>query len=223
MIQFDDKTFMKDMTNLVKYSIGYVDGIVQGREKFLDIVGKRVSVILGNFIDSNARVNPAALHHVYEWYQSGNEGGRLFEITSMAAGSVIEFGSSFTQSRTIKEGSKEPFFDKASIMENGTPVTIRAKASDVLMFDDNGETIFTKQDITVENPGGEDVAGEYERTFKSFFENYFSQSFIQQSGLGHYLSNPTSYSSNFASGVKSGSQVGIKAGYNWIVDAGVSI
>lgn len=223
MIIFDDKSFMKDMTNLVKYSVGYVDGIIQGREKFLNIVGKRVSVILGNFIDSNARVNPAALHHVYEWYNTGNEDQRLFEITSIASGSVIEFGSTFTQSRTIKDGSKEPFFDKASIMENGVPITIKAKSSDVLVFESNGETIFTKQDIHVDNPGGDQVAGEYERTFKSFFENYFSQSFIQQSGLGHYLSSPTSYSKNFASGVKSGSQVGIKTGYNWIIDAGVSI
>ena len=223
MIQFDDKSFLKDMNNIVQYSIGYLEGIQSGKQKFLELVGQRVSTILENFIDSNARVNPAALHHVYEWYQTGNEDARLFEITSKASGSIIEFGSTFTQSRTIKEGSKTPFFDKASMMENGTPVTIKAKNSDVLMFDDNGETVFTKQDIDVRNPGGDSVVGEYERTFNSFFENYFSQSFIQQSGLGHHLSNPISYSKNFFSGAKSGKQVGIKTGYNWIVDAGVSL
>jgi hypothetical protein len=223
MIRFDDRAFIKDMNNLVQYSLGYIDGIRMGRDKFLELVGKRVSVILGHFIDSNARMNPAALHHVYEWYQTGNADARLFEISSIASGSMIEFGSTFTQSKTIKEGSKVPFFDKATIMENGTPVTIRTKTSDVLVFDDNGQEVFTKQDIYVENPGGQEVIGEYEKTFRLFFESYFSQAFLQQTGLGAYLSTPTEYSKNFYNGIKSGYQTGLKTGYNWIIEAGVSL
>lgn len=221
--KFDDMQFMKDMNNLMEYSAGFLEGISLGKTKLFEILGNNVKEILGEFIDSNAKVDPASLHHVYEWYQTGSPAARLFDIEYTISNLGLSFKSTLSQSTSIKNGSNVPFYNKAKIMENGIPVTITPKNAKVLSFESNGETVFTKGPVTVSNPGGQSVDGSYERIFDLFFHNYFSQSFLSSSGLGQYLTKPVAYKNNLSSGKKGGRTVGIQTGYRWIANAGVAI
>lgn len=211
--------FMKDMDNVIGYTFGFLDGVKLGWPAFLRSFGDVSLASLKQYIDSNARVNPQLLHHVYEWYQTGSPDARLFEISYIVRGNGLSFNSSFRQSTSVKQGSKVPFYNKAEIMENGIPVTIIPKQK-VLAFDDNGEEVFTSKPVKVENPGG-NVQGEYERVFDSFFDRYFRQSFLETTGIASYLRNPIDFKINFRSAKRGGRAKGINVGRNWIRKAGI--
>lgn len=220
MIQskIDDKKFMRDMTNLLKYAEGFVEGVKLGKNQFLNAYAAKTAEVLSQFIDSNARLSPESLHHVYEWYETGQKGGRLFDINYTVTGIGISMNSSFRQSTSVKNGSRVPFYDKARIMEEGIPVTISPK-NRVLAFDDDGEAVFTSQPVRVENPGG-DVQGNFEQVFEMFFRTYFTQSFLSASGIGGYLKNPTAFKKNFRRGRTGGRSTGVSTGFKWIIGAG---
>jgi hypothetical protein len=218
--RFDNKLFKKQMNNLIDYSVGFLDGMQNGKRKFLVSLGSDVSELASQFIDSNARVNPEALHHVYEWYQTGSPNARLFDIEYVANKNGISFISSFKQSSTVKSGSTEPFREKAFIMENGISVTIKPKNGEVLRFEDNGDVVYTKKQVTVDNPGGI-TQNQFKNTFESFFKNYFTQAFLKSSGLREYFARPKSYKANLSAGIKGGRSVGLSAGYKWVAEAGV--
>jgi hypothetical protein len=215
-LTIDSTKFDKDMRNIIQYSLGFFEGVKQGTPAFLKGFGITVVEGLKQYIDANARVNPSLLHHVYEWNETGSPNARLFDIEVLATGNNVSFFSSFRQSSSIKNGSNVPFYDKARIMEEGIPVTIVPKKR-VLVFEDGGETIFTTNPVTVRNPGG-DVAGEFERVFRSFFTNYFTQSYIQSAGILAYLGAPTDFLSNLSA--KGGRSKGVAVGRNWITKAG---
>ena len=118
IVKFNDKKFMNDMVNIIEYSIGFLDGIQSGKKVFLDNLGREVIDLLKEYIDSNARVNPQALHHIYEWYSTGSPNARLFDIDYSVSGIGLSFKSSFRQSTSIQDGSNTPFYNKAYIMEN---------------------------------------------------------------------------------------------------------
>lgn len=219
-VRTDDSKFMRDMDNIIKYSTGFLDGVSLGKNKFLENVGRETIEMLKDYIDVAARMSPGALHHIYEWNQVGSPSARLFDINYTVSGVGLSFSSTFSQSRSVKAGSNTPFYNKASIMEKGIPVTISPKKSGVLVFNDNGETIFTKSPVTVKNPGGAEVEGSYERTLESFFNNYFSQSFLKASGIMDYLQNPQVYKQNLSRGKSLGRSHGINVGYKWIANAG---
>lgn len=217
---FNDASFLKEMNNLVEYSLGYIEGVKRGKHKFLDNLGESVVDKLKEYIDAHARMNPDMLHHVYEWEKTGSPQARLFDIKYTVSSIGLSFKSTFSQSKAIQEGSKEPFYDKARIMENGLPVRIETRSAKVLAFNDNGEEVFTPNPISVRNPGGDGVVGSFERTFDSFFNNYFSQAFLRSSGIDQYLKNPVLYKSNLRSGIKSGGRAkGLDVGYRWIANA----
>lgn len=215
-VNFNSAQFAKDMNNIVNYSIGFLDGAKAGKKELLQNIGGEVVRGLKEFIDANARVNPNALHHVYEWYQTGSPDSRLFDIEYVATNVGLSFNSSFRQSVSVKNGSKVPFYNKAEIMENGVPVTIRPKASSVLVFNDNGEQVFTKKPVTVVSPGGDATRGGYERVYNQFFEKYFRQSFLKASGILDHLENPKPFKDNFGSAKKGGRSAGFRVGYRWI-------
>lgn len=219
---FESKQFKKDMKNLINYSIGFLDGMQAGKQKFLVNLGMDTSEMASQFIDANARVSPQTLHHVYEWYQVGSPNARLFDIDYTVNRNGVSFISSFTQSATIQHGSNAPFREKASIMENGISVTIKPKNSDVLRFEDNGDIIYTKKQVVVNNPGGI-TRGQFQQTFELFFGNYFTQAFLKNSGLQDYFARPKSYKKNLAAGVKGGKTVGYQTGYRWVANAGAMI
>ena len=159
------------------------------------------------------------VHHVVYWNQTGSPEARLFDIRYAVNGVGLSFDSKFKQSRSIKDGSRVPFYDKARIMENGIPVTIVPK-NRVLAFNVDGEDVFTSSPVTVTNPGG-NVEGEYERVFDSFFNLYFKQSFLASTGILSYLENPIDFKKNFSKGKSGGRALGISIGKQWIAKAGI--
>ena len=218
---FNSNQFKKEMNNIVDYSIGFLEGVQRGKTVFLKTVGMETVELMKEFIDSNARVNPSMLHHIYEWNQTGSPSARLYDISYTTSNIGLSFRSSFSQSTSIKNGSRTPFYDKARIMEEGIPVTIRPRTAQVLAFEENGETVFTQGPVEILNPGGTEVQGGFEKTFDMFFNRYFSQAFLRVSGIAQYLENPQVYKKNLQAGKKVGKTKGISTGYRWIANAGV--
>lgn len=218
---FNSMQFKKDMSNIVDYSVGFLEGIHRGKTVFLKTLGLETVELMKEFIDSNARVNPEMLHHIYEWHQTGSPSARLYDISYTTSQLGLSFKSSFSQSTSIKDGSRTPFYDKARIMEEGIPVTIRPRLAQVLAFEDNGEMVFTKNEVRVDNPGGTAVEGGFEKVFDMFFNRYFSQAFLRVSGVAKYLENPIVYKKDMPAGKRMGRSKGISTGYRWIANAGV--
>ena len=218
---FNSMQFKKDMSNIVDYSVGFLEGIHRGKTIFLKTLGLETVELMKEFIDSNARVNPEMLHHIYEWHQTGSPSARLYDISYTTSQLGLSFKSSFSQSTSIKNGSRTPFYDKARIMEEGIPVTIRPRLAQVLAFEDNGEMVFTKNEVRVDNPGGTAVEGGFEKVFDMFFNRYFSQAFLRVSGVAKYLENPIVYKKDMPAGKRMGRSKGISTGYRWIANAGV--
>ena len=218
---FNSNQFKKDMNNIVNYSVGFLEGVQRGKTVFLKTLGMETVEIMKEFIDSNARVNPQMLHHVYEWTMTGSPDARLYDISYTTSNLGLSFRSSFSQSTSIKDGSRTPFYDKARIMEYGIPVTIRPKVAQVLAFDDNGETVFTRGPVEILNPGGTEVEGGFEKVFDMFFNKYFSQAFLRTSGVARYLENPQVYKKDMPAGKRMGKAKGLATGYRWIANAGV--
>lgn len=223
IVTVNTKMFKKTMNNIIDYSVGFLDGAQQGKKVFLDRLGKDVIFALGQYIDVNARANPSALHHVYEWYQTGSPEARLFDIDYTVSNLGLSFNSKFRQSRSTSVDSNTPFYNKAKIMEDGIPVVIKPKRNSVLVFEDGGQEVFVKKPITVRNPGGTEVVGSYEQIFDEFFIRYFKQSFLRASGLYDYINKPTLYKQNFSSGARMGRTKGVSTGFKWIANARIGV
>jgi hypothetical protein len=214
-MSLDLKAFNKDMKNILGYSNGFLEGAQQAKPALLKVLGARISEILKDFIDSNARVNPESLHHVYEWYQTGSPNARLFDIDYAVVGGGLSISSSFSQSRSIKSGSRVPFYNKAAIMESGVPVTITPRTK--LVFEVDGETVFTPNSVTVVNPGGA-TEGEYQKVLDTFFNSYLKQSFLNE--VFYSLKREKDFKTKFASAKRGGRALGLTTGYNWIMKVG---
>jgi len=223
-VKFDpDKTFLKELNNIVNYSLGFIEGANKGKAVFLATFGERVTEITKLFIDSMARQSPESMHHVYEWYQVGSPNARLFDINFTVSNLGLSLKTSFRQSVSIQKGSNVPFYNKAAIMESGASVVVKPRKSDVLVFEKDGETIFTKNAVSISNPGGSAVAGSFQQAFDSFINNYFSQSFMQSSGIRQRFGDMTLYNKNISAGIKLGRSAGISAGFRWIANVGVGV
>lgn len=222
-VNLESKSFEKDMQNIIDYSMGFLEGVKRGKKIFLNNLGRGTIEALALYVDSSARGNPTALHHVYEWYQTGSPNARLFDLDYTVSNNGLTFNSQFRQSRTLKEDSNEPFYNKAYIMENGIPVTITPKKSSVLVFEEGGSTVFTKGSVTVRNPGGNNVQNSFERTVDEFMTRYFKQSFLRSSGIYEYISKPVLYKKYVKAGSKFGKSKGIDVGYKWIANAKVGV
>lgn len=220
-LKVNTKGLTKDINNILKYSLGFLEGAESGKTAFLRNLGVSTVEAMKEFIDSVARTSPETMHHVYEWGQTGSPQARLFDIDYTISNLGLSLNSTFRQSTSIKSGSTTPFYNKASIMENGIPVTIRPKASRVLVFEQNGETVFTPNPVQVSNPGGPDVAGSYEKAFDMFINQYFSQAFLNSSGIIGKLQDISIYKKNIAAGAKMGRSHGMAIGYRWIMNAGI--
>jgi len=211
------------MNNIVQYAFGFLDGVQKGKKVFLQNLGVGTIQAMAQYVDVSARGNPAALHHVYEWSQTGSPSARLFDINYTVSNLGLSINSTFRQSRTVRQDSHTPFYNKAKIMEEGIPVTIKPKRSSVLVFTEDGETVFTKSPIVVRNPGGDRVQGSFERTMDEFILRYFKQSFLRASGIYDYINKPTVFKKNIKAGSKVGKSKGVETGFKWIANAKVGV
>jgi hypothetical protein len=222
-IVMNTKNLEKIIGNAIDYSVGFLDGAQKGKSIFLKNLGNSVVGILKDYIDVEARSNPQALHHIYEWYQVGSPKARLYDFTYTVSNVGLSFKSNFKQSKSLSSGSSVPFENKAKIMENGTPVTISPVRSEVLAFESDGQTVFTRRDIEIKNPGGTEVQGSFEKVADEFFRVYFKQSFLKSSGLYSYIKKPVLYKQNFRTGSKVGRSVGVETGFKWIANAHIGV
>jgi hypothetical protein len=211
------------MNNIINYSFGFLEGVERGKKIFFDKLGLGVIESLSQYIDVQARANPKALHHVYEWNQTGSPGSRLFNLKYTVSNLGLSVNSTFRQSRSVSENMTVPFYNKAKIMENGMPVTIAPTKSKVLKFNGPNGEVFTSKTIKVDNPGGDEVYKGFESTFDEFMIRYFKQSFLRASGLYDYIKKPTLYKTNFKSGSKMGRNKGIDTGFKWITNATIGV
>lgn len=219
-MQFDDKAFFREMTNIAQYSEGFLDGVEKGKSAFAKSIAKDAIEIFKEFVDQNARVDERMYHHIYEWYQTGSPEARLFDIEYIESNGGLTFSGTFSQSKSLQNGSSTPFYDKARIMENGISVTIKPVKSKVLSFNVEGEQVFTPNPINVQNPGGTHQLHAFEHIFDLFFKEHFVQSVLELTGIRKYLQNPKAYKDNLYSGKNSGKLKGQEVGYNWIANAG---
>ena len=223
IVRTNTASFNKEMNNIVQYAFGFLDGVQKGKKVFLQNLGVGTIQAMAQYVDVSARGNPAALHHVYEWSQTGSPSARLFNINYTVSNLGLSINSTFRQSRTVRQDSHTPFYNKAKIMEEGIPVTIKPKRSSVLVFTEEGETVFTKSPIVVRNPGGDRVQGSFERTMDEFILRYFKQSFLRASGIYDYINKPTVFKKNIKAGSKVGKSKGVETGFKWIANAKVGV
>ena len=217
------RMFEKQIRNIVDYSIGFLDGVKSGKSLFLDNLGSGIIFALGQYIDVMAKGNPKALHHIYEWNNVGSPAARLFDIDYRVTGTGLTLGSKFKQSRTVSSDMTQPFYNKSKIMENGTPVKIIPTGNNPLKFNSSTGQVFTKSPVLVNNPGGDEVEGSFERTVNEFISRYLTQSFLRSSGLYEYIEKPVLYKNNVNSGSKLGRSKGIETGFSWITHATIGV
>jgi hypothetical protein len=216
-------SFTKQMNNIINYSFGFLEGVDRGKKIFFDKLGLGVIKSLSQYIDVQARSNPSALHHVYEWNQTGSPSARLFDLNYTVSNIGLSVRSTFRQSRSVSENMNTPFYNKAKIMEEGIPVTISPKRSGVLKFNGPSGEVFTSKPIKIENPGGDSVYKGFESSFDEFMTRYFKQSFLRASGLYDYIKKPTLYKKNFKAGSRMGRNKGIDTGFKWITNATIGV
>jgi hypothetical protein len=222
-VRVSTNSLEKQLNNIVQYSLGFLEGAEAGKKQFLDNLGKGLIFALGRYIDIEAKSNREALHHVYEWYQTGSPNARLFDLKYTVSSAGLGISSSFRQSRSLSKDATEPFYNKAEIMERGTPVTITPRSGGALRFESGGNEVFTRRPVTVTDPGGVEVQGAYERVFDEFIKVYFTQAFLRSSGIYDYIRKPEIYKKNFAMGARGGKAVGKRTGYKWIVNAKIEV
>lgn len=218
-VKFNNREVDKILNNSVKYSNGFLNGVDLGQIFFMNELGQFVIESLGQYIDSQARANPDSLHHVYEWGSVGNRSARLFDFDVSSTKTLISISGKFLPSRSISENSSEPFINKAYIMENAISITISPKNSDVLVFEDEGETVFTRNSILVESPGGDAVANSFGRTVDMFFSNYFTNALLVP--FMKKLSVAKEFPDYFPQGTRVGYSIGVKAGKKYISSSGM--
>jgi len=221
-VRLDSKEINRRLNNAVSFSYGFLDGIDMEQIYFNQVLAEHTVDILNKYIDSEARMNPKSLHHVYEWGQTGDSMSRLFFIKAKASKRVIHLYGNFLPSKSISPTSKEPFKDKANVMENSIDIVIKPKNSDFLVFEVEDETVFTRNAIHIDNPGGDEVAGSFGKVVDDFFLTYFTNSMFTP--LIEKLTNPLEFSKNFPAGVKSGGRsLGTASGRKYFRSAGVLV
>jgi hypothetical protein len=180
-LKFDLNAFNKQVKDFTDYAEGFMTGIEQNRMAFNQELGALIADIFYRYVDLAAQTDPASLHHVYEWNRVGDPSARLFTITPVASPFSIRFTGSFLPSASTSDTSDTPFVDKANVMENSIDVTISPNDGGVLAFEgDDGEMVFTTEDIYIANPGGDAVAGSFGRVVEEFFGSYLSQGVLRR-------------------------------------------
>lgn len=215
-VKFNANRLMKDLDAVLKYSEGFLDGAKAAKPIMMKNISYKIKEAMYEYIDSMARVDPSRLHHVYEWYQTGNSSARLFDLQCTVSDSGIRFSYDFTQSSSLANGSSVPFYNKASIMESGAPVTIKPVNAKALSFEMDGEQIFTKKAVEISNPGGDGVQFGFASTIDTFLNSYLSQTFIDVAGLDTLDRNKAKFNPSKTKGRSDG----FNDGHQWVAKVG---
>ena len=202
-VTIDASDFMSKIDSLADYAQGFVEEIKESGEPVIANSLSRVAVEAGyKFIDSMARTHYDQLHHVYEWYQTGDPGARLFQLDRRARGkSVVNISARFLPStQPMLNSPNHVFWNKAQVMESGQSVDIYPINGPYLKYPwgysfsgGRAGSWVTSSHSYVPSPGGPATTHGFQKTFEAFAE-YFSSSFGKgESGVLDKLKNLGQY------------------------------
>ena len=159
---------------------------------FKTTIFKQIDKDFGLFIDSQARVKPRSLHHVYEWNKTGQATSRLFKLNKLDAPGLsfkiayeLKLSKTSVPSKSRKQKSRYVFANKASVMEKGMPIIIRPKSAERLVFEIDGEVIFMPKgkSVTVKSPGGRASTNQFDLAYSRYFSGPLVSNSIKASGF----------------------------------------
>jgi hypothetical protein len=159
---------------------------------FKTTIFNQIEKDFGEYIDSQARVRPRSLHHVYEWNKVGVPTSRLFRLSRFDTDGLsfrinydFKLSKSSVPSKNKKQKKKYIFANKALVMETGMPVVIRPRSAERLVFELDGETVFMPKgtSVTVKRPGGAQATNQFALSYGRFFGGQLVNSSIKSSGL----------------------------------------
>jgi len=162
------------------------------KKLFKTTVFNQIEKDFGEYLDSQARIKPKSLHHVYEWNKAGNPASRLFKLSRLDIEGLsfrinydFKLSKSTVPSTNKLQKKKYVFANKASIMESGMPVVIRPRSAERLVFELDGETVFMPKgtSVTVKRPGGTASTNQFALAYGRFFGGPLVNSSIKSSGL----------------------------------------
>ena len=156
--------------------------------RFQSMLFDSINKDFGAFVDSQARIKPKSLHHVYEWGKAGVPTARLFMLRPIGSNSLsFKIDSEFLMSRsyvpTKRSKKSYKFENKASVMEAGMPVTISPRSSKRLVFEIEGSVVFMPEgaSVTVRSPGGKASSHQYRLIHTRFFTGQLVKESIRKS------------------------------------------
>lgn len=213
--------FNNTLTNLVKYTQGFIDEAKNSEAKLSKKISNMSIDVFYDYMDGLARSHPGMLHHVYEWGQVGDPFARLFELRMSLSGKKSTIGADFLESSSVADNSKEPFYDKAYMMEEGIPVVVDEKDAQVLFFEIDGEEFFRHGPIYIANPGGSATRGSFVRAFNDFYALYFQDFYLKSIRFYKHFSTSKEYQKNVRMGTRSRNayNLGKRAALSWIEKA----
>lgn len=220
--KFNTKQFTDTIKNITNYSEGFIE---QTKIQKNTLSEKMADIGIDGFyeyLDNLARMHPGMLHHVYEWGEVGNPSARLFELSKSMSGKGVEISADFLQSTSVSQKSTEPFYDKAMIMELGETIIISEVNARALFFEVDGQEIFVKGPIVIENPGGEGVRGSFVESFNEFYQFYFSEIYLKAIRFYKTIEEARPYRTGIktASKSKTAKTLGKSAANQWINSIG---
>ena len=181
----------------------------QFQSKFQTILFNQIEKDFGNYVDSQARVNPKSLHHMYEWKKVGVPSSRLFNLrvagtSGLSFKIVSEFKPSKSMVPTNFGKSRHVFTNKASVMEAGKPLVIRPKNAERLVFEIDGETVFMPKgkSVTVRRPGGSGSTNQFTLAHSRFFSGNLVNASIKSSGFQRIFNSSMSKALRVPSNIK---------------------
>lgn len=208
------------MRNVVDYTDGFLKETTAQKKTIASKIGKASIDEFYRYLDSLASTNREMLHHVYEWGQVGNPTQRLFELKMNLKANSAEIISNFLESTSSPDSSDHVFWNKAEIMEEGIPVVINEIEAQALFFEVDGQEFFRMGPIVIQNPGGEEVRGQFVAQFEEFYNNYLEAVYLRSIKFYDHFKNPKAYYEGFRSGSKGGGKgAGRISALKWVLSA----
>lgn len=159
---------------------------------FKTTIFNQIEKDFGDYVDTQARMKPRSLHHVYEWNKVGVPTARLYKLSRIDTDGLsfrvnydFKLSKSAVPSKNKKQKKKYVFANKAFVMESGMPVIIRPRSAERLVFELDGETVFMPKgtSVTVKRPGGAQATHQFSLSFGRFFGGQMVNSSIKSSGF----------------------------------------
>lgn len=159
---------------------------------FKTTIFNQIEKDFGLFIDSQARIKPKSLHHVYEWNKTGQATSRLFKLNKLEGVGLsfrinyeFKISKSSVPSKNREQTSRYVFERKAAVMEKGMPIVIRPRSAERLVFEIDGEKVFMPKgkSVTVKSPGGRASTNQFDLAYSRYFSGPLVSNSIKMSGF----------------------------------------